>query len=222
ASARAGPAGTGRRAGARSCAPPWAVTPGRGPATTPGTKRSPAGRDQGRLRTRWPRRAPGQIAQQPARQGTWRSHARALTRLAVPGVAVEQPACLVHNFPFGSLAGVGEVAVPGAPHPLGPVLAVPDGIVRPHVRRLPHDLSASQHPQGRNGRLVTLLFQASATAAMPPSKRISGTSARRIPSTSRESTISMPKAFCPAATGTAAKALQVCSAVVRQPGGALV
>src|SRR5215469_17685021 len=172
--------------------------------------------------TRWPRQAPGQIAQQLARQGTWRSHARALTRLAVPGVAVEQPACLVHNFPFGPLAGVGEVAVRVAHHPLGPVIAVLDGDVHRHVRCLPHELSVSQHPRGHNGRLVMLPFQASATAARPPRNLISGTSVRRIPSTSRESTISMPNALGPAATGTAAKDLYVCSAVIRQPCGALV
>ena len=44
----------------------------------------------------------------------------------------------------------------------------------------------------------------SAHALAPPSSRISGTSSRRIPPFASSSTISMPKAFCPAATGTAA------------------
>ena len=52
-----------------------------------------------------------------------------------------------------------------------------------------------------------VLSQVSATAASPPSSLISGTSVRRIPSASSESTISMPNAFGPAATGTAAKDL---------------
>ena len=46
---------------------------------------------------------------------------------------------------------------------------------------------------------------ASASASSPASSRISDTSARLIPPSSHASTNSMPNAFCPAATGTAAK-----------------
>ena len=129
-----------------------------------------------------------------------------LAGLAVP-VAVEQPVRLVQDLPLGPAAGISEVAVRVAHHPLGTVVAILDGDVHRHVRCLPHNLSVSQHPRGHNGRPVTLPSQASATASSPPSSRISGTSDRRMPSTSSESTISMPNAFCPAATGTAAKDL---------------
>ena len=56
------------------------------------------------------------------------------------------------------------------------------------------------------GRLLPVpCSQASATASSPPSSRMSGTSVRLTPSAVKASIISMPKAFCPAATGTAAK-----------------
>ena len=117
-----------------------------------------------------------------------------LAGLAGP-VAVEQPGRLAHNFPLGAPPGVGKVAVRIAHHPLGTVVVILDGDVHRHVGCLSHDLSVGQRPQGHNGRPVTLLSQASATASMPPSNLISGTSARRTPSTSSESTISMPNAF---------------------------
>jgi hypothetical protein len=129
-----------------------------------------------------------------------------LAGLAVP-VTVEQPVRLAYDFPLGAQAGVGEVAIRVAHHSLGPVVAVLDGDVHCHVRCLSHELSVSQHPVRAQWPAATLHFQASATAAMPASNLISGTSVRRIPSTSKESTISMPNAFCPAATGTTAKDL---------------
>ena len=126
----------------------------------------------------------------------------------VLGLAVtarrEQPARVTHEFLYGAPAGVGEVAIGIAHHPLRTVIVVFDGDVHRHVGCLPHDLSVGQRPRGHNGRLVTLPSQASATASRPPSNRMSGTSARLTPSASKASTINMPNAFCPAATGTAA------------------
>jgi len=72
-----------------------------------------------------------------------RSNGARLAGLAVP-VAVEQPVRLAHDFPLGAQAGVGEVAVGVAHHPLGPVIAVLDGDVHRHVRCLSHEsVSAS-------------------------------------------------------------------------------
>jgi len=75
----------------------------------------------------------------------------ALTLLWVP-LRWEQPACLAHEFLLGPLAGIGEVAIRIAHHPLGTVIVVLDGDVDRHVRRLPHDLSVRRCPQGGNGR----------------------------------------------------------------------
>lgn len=61
---------------------------------------------------------------------------RALTLLWVP-LRWEQPACLVHEFLLGPSAGIGEVAIRIAHHPLGTVIVVLDGDVDCHVRRLP-------------------------------------------------------------------------------------
>src|SRR5437868_15062376 len=110
------------------------------------------------------------------------------------------------------MAGIGEVAIRIAHHPLGTVIVVLDGDVDRHVRRLPHVLSVRRCPRRGNGRRslpvppgrLPLLGYASATASSPASNRISGTSVRLTPSLSSVSTISMPNAFCPAATGTAA------------------
>jgi hypothetical protein len=49
----------------------------------------------------------------------------------------EQPACLVHEFLRGPLAGIGEVAIRIEHHPLRTVIMVLDGDVDRHVRRLP-------------------------------------------------------------------------------------
>src|SRR5690348_10884997 len=116
------------------------------------------------------------------------------------------------------MAGIGEVAIRIAHHPLGTVIVVLDGDVDRHVRRLPHVLSVRRCPRYGNGRrslpappgrLLLIRGYASATASSPASNRISGTSVRLIPSLSSVSTISMPNAFGPAATGTAAKDLYV-------------
>jgi len=121
----------------------------------------------------------------------------------------EQPVRLGGEFPLGSLPGIGEVAGRVAHHPLGTVVVVLDRDVDRHAC-LPHAFSVGPRPPGHNGRPASsgnpAAIQASATASSPPSSRMSGTSARLIPSGSRASTISMPNAFGPAATGTAAKA----------------
>ena len=123
--------------------------------------------------------------------------------------------CLVHEFLLGSPAGISEVPIRIAHHPLGAVIVVLDGDVDRHLRSLPHDLSVSLCLGGVNGRWSLLAPAkrslshacASASASSPASSRISGTSARLTPRFSNASTISMPKALCPAATGTAAKDL---------------
>ena len=74
-----------------------------------------------------------------------------LALLSVPQRWV-QPACLVHKLLLGPLAGVGEVPIRIAHHPLGTVVVVLDGDVDRHLRSLPHDLSVSLCPCGVNGR----------------------------------------------------------------------
>lgn len=107
---------------------------------------------------------------------------------------------LVREFLLGALAGVGEVAVRVAHHPLRTVVVVHGADVHGHFRILRHELSVSGPPAGVN-------YYASASASSPASSRSSGTSARLIPLLSNASTISMPYAFCPAVTGTAANDL---------------
>ena len=158
------------------------LLPGTGPPSRPGRGRSPAGRDpdQPGRKIAMSRRSPSPCRRQVEQ------HPGGLAGLAVP-VAVEKPVRLARDFPLGAQAGVGEVAIGVAHHPLGTVVAVLDGDVYRHVRCLPHELSVSQHPCRHNGPQVALspkasaTAQASATASSPPSNRISGTSVRRSP-----------------------------------------
>src|SRR5579859_4466919 len=73
-----------------------------------------------------------------------------LTLLWVP-LRLEQPACLVHQFLLGPVAGIGEVAIRIAHHLLRTVIVVLDGDVDRHVRRLPHVLSVRRCPRCGNG-----------------------------------------------------------------------
>lgn len=66
----------------------------------------------------------------------------------------EQPACVAHEFLHGAPAGIGEVTIRIAHHPLGAVIVVLDGDVGRHRRFLPHDLSVSRHPGRVNGLKV--------------------------------------------------------------------
>ena len=67
----------------------------------------------------------------------------------------EQPACLVHEFLLGPLAGIGEVAIRIAHHLLGTVIVVLDGDVDCHVRRLPLRLQCPPVPARRQRPVVT-------------------------------------------------------------------
>jgi hypothetical protein len=51
---------------------------------------------------------------------------------------------MTHEFLHGPPAGVGEVAIRIAHHPLGTVIVILDGDVGRHRRVLPHDLSVSR------------------------------------------------------------------------------
>src|ERR1700734_173416 len=99
---------------------------------------------------------------------------------AVLGLAVtarrEQPARVAHELLYGAPAGVGEVTIGIAHHPLGAVIVVLDGDVGRHRRFLPHDLSVSRRPGRVNGQRPPFRRRAyaSASASSPASKRISG------------------------------------------------
>jgi hypothetical protein len=56
----------------------------------------------------------------------------------------KQPACVMHEFLHGAPAGIGEVAIRIAQHPLGTVIVILDGDVGRHRRFLPDDVSVSR------------------------------------------------------------------------------
>lgn len=79
---------------------------------------------------------------------------RAVLDLAVTARR-EQPARVTHELLYGAPAGVGEVAIGIAHHPLGAVIVVLDGDVGRHRRFLPHDLSVSRRPGRVNGQTAS-------------------------------------------------------------------
>jgi hypothetical protein len=91
---------------------------------------------------------------------------RALTLLWVT-LRWEQPPCLVHEFLLGPQAGIGEVAIRIAHHPLGTVIVVLDGDVNRHVRRLPQRLQCPPVPARGQRPMVT-----SGASETPPLVRL--------------------------------------------------